>query len=177
MATNAQAAIFHERAYERLLDEINSKDDLAVRLGDTLDVKASILLAAITLLATQTAYFLDKQTPGLPHYFLIGAVVLLVLATVATFVELWPTDYHLPVPETSGIDRVGEIYDHYSKYENADADVMISGFINDEIGWAQFRISRNEAINDKKSLWLQVSFYLTAGAMTLNLATLFMRLF
>jgi hypothetical protein len=64
MATNVKATIFHERAYERLLEEINSKDDLAVRLGDTLDVKASIVLAAITLLATQTAYFLDQETPA-----------------------------------------------------------------------------------------------------------------
>ena len=177
MAANAQVTIFHEKAYERLLDEIDSKDDLAVRLGDTLDVKASILLAVITLLATQTAYFLDKETPGLPHYLLIGAAGLLGLGTLAAFAELWPREYHLPVPESSGIARAAELRDLYSQHEGIESSVMFSEFTKDEIGWAQYRISKNKAINEQKSLCLQVSFYLTAAGMAFNITTLLMRLF
>ena len=168
MAANAQVAAFHEKAYERLLDELNSKDDLAVRLGDTLDVKASILLAVIALLATQTAYFLDKGVSGLPHYLLVSAAGLLGLATLASFAELWPRHCQLPVPESSGIARAGELRDFYSQHEGIESSVMLSEFTKDEIGWAQFRISKNEAINDQKSRCLEISFSLTAGAMTLD---------
>jgi len=177
MSVNAQVTIFQERAYERLLEEMNQKDDAAIKLGDTLDVKASILMAAIALLATQTAYFLDKQTPGLAHFLLIGAGISLAFATIFSFVELWPREYHFPVPERSGIDRVAELHQFYSQHQIVDASVMVSEFTKDEMGWAQFRISKNEAINETKSLCLQLSFYLTAAGMTLNIATLFMRLF
>jgi len=164
-------------AYERLLDELNSKDDLAVRLGDTLDVKASILLAAITLLATQTAYFLDKQTPGLPHYLLVGAAVLLGMATVTAFAELWPRTYMMPVPESSGIARATELHDFYSQRESVEASTMFAEFTKNEMGWAQSRIATNQGINFVKSKCLEWSFYFTALAMLLNIATLFMRLF
>jgi hypothetical protein len=169
--------MFHDKAYERLLEEINSKDDLAVRLGDTLDVKASILLAAITLLATQTAYFLDKKTPGLPHHFLIGAAILLGLATIASFAELWPRTYMMPVPESSGVARAAELHDFYSQQENVDASTMLAEFTKNEMGWARSRIATNQEINHDKSKYLECSFYCTAIAMLLNIATLFMRLF
>ena len=48
---------------ERLLEEINAKEDLSLRLGDALDVKASIGLAVVLFLGTQTAYFLEKGLP------------------------------------------------------------------------------------------------------------------
>ena len=177
MAANAQVTIFHEKAYERLLKEMNSKDDLAVRLGDTLDVKASILLAAITLLATQTAYFLDKGTPRLPHYLLIGAAVLLGSATLSAFTELWPRTYLMPVPESSGISRAAELHDFYSQHEGVEAGVMLAEFTKNEMGWARERITKNQGINRIKSKCLELSFYFTAVAMLLNIATLFMRLF
>ena len=169
--------MFHERAYERLLGEFYSKDDLAVKLGDTLDVKASILLAAITLLATQTAYFLDKQTPGVAHYLLIGAAVLLSLATGCAFAELWPRTYMMPVPETSGVSRATELQDFYSQREGINAETMLAEFTKNEMGWAEERIIANQRINHFKSKALEWSFYLAATAMALNIATLFMRLF
>ncbi len=98
-------------------------------------------------------------------------------ATIFAFVELWPREYHFPLPEKSGIERVAELHHFYSQHENVEASVMVSEFTKDEMGWAQFRISKNEAINETKSLCLRLSFYLTAVAMTLNIATLFMRLF
>jgi hypothetical protein len=177
MSSNAQVTAFHDAAYERLLGEMNKKDDSAIKLGDTLDVKASILLAAIALLATQTAYFLDKHVLGVAHVLLILSGVCLAIATIASFFELWPRDYHFPVPEKSGIDRAAELRDFYSQHEGVDASVMLSEFTKDEIGWAQFRISKNEAVNERKSLCLRISFYLIAASMTFNIITLFMRLF
>ena len=61
MSESSQVASFHGTVCERLLIEINAKDDLATKLGDALDVKASILLVVIVFLATQTAYFLENR--------------------------------------------------------------------------------------------------------------------
>jgi hypothetical protein len=177
MSSNDNVMDFQDMAYQRLLEEMNEKDDLTLRLGDTLDIKASILLAAITLLATQTAYFLDKRQTGVANYLLIGSVILLCCGTIAAFWELWPRTYLLPVPEKSGIDRAAELRGFYSQHEGVEAGTMFAEFTKDEIGWAQFRISTNQNINKFKSKCLEWSFYLTGAAMVLNIATLLMRLF
>jgi len=177
MPENAEVIKFHEAAYERVLEGMFAKDDLSIKLGDTLDVKASVLLAAITLIATQTAYFLDKGVAGLSHYLLIGAGVLLVGAMAFAFIELWPRKYTLPRPEKSSIDRVAELRDFYAQHENVESSLMLAEFTKDEIGWAQTRISENQAVNRTKSKSLEWSFYLTALAMIFNIATLLMRLF
>ncbi len=177
MSADTQVLLFHERAYERLLAEIGSKDDLAVRLGDTLDVKASILLVVITFLATQTAYFLDKHATGTPHYLLEGAGIILALATIAAFVELWPRTYMMPVPESSGVDRAAELRDFYSQHADVDVSTMLGEFTKDQIGWARTRIATNQGINRQKSTYLSLSFYFIAVGMVLNSIVLFMRLF
>jgi hypothetical protein len=159
------------------MDEIDLKDDLTLKLGDTLDVKASILLAAIALLATQTAYFLDKQTSRLTHDLLIFAALSLGAAMVCAFVELCPRRYMMPAPDSSGVSRAGELRDFYSQHADVGADVMFDEFTKNEIEWAQKRIAANRRINRIKSFCLEYSFYFTAVAMTLNIATLFMRLF
>jgi hypothetical protein len=177
MASNVNVTAFQDRAYERLLQQLEGKDDLTLRLGDTLDIKASILLAAIILLATQTAYFLDKHQTGVAHYMLIGSVILLCGGTIAAFWELWPRTYMLPIPEKSGIDRATELRGFYSQHEGVEADTMIAEFTKDEMGWARSRISTNQQINHFKSKCLEWSFYLTGVAMALNIATIIMRLF
>jgi hypothetical protein len=164
---------FYENVYERLLGEINTKDDLEIRLGDTLDVKTSIGLVVITFLATQTAYFLDKSVSGVPHTLQIVSAFLLAIATIAAFVELWPRTYIVPLPESSGIDRATELREFYAQHENIEASAMLAEFTKNQIGWAQTRILTNEKNNEQKTLWLQISFYLTAVAMALNIITLF----
>lgn len=46
---------------DRLLAELSAKDDLAFKLGDTLDVKASIVMVVIAFLGTQTAYLQGRR--------------------------------------------------------------------------------------------------------------------
>jgi hypothetical protein len=173
MAANTALNAFHEGVYERLLAEISTKDDLEVRLGDTLDVKASIGLVVITFLATQTAYFLDKHPSGFPHGLQIASAIFLAAATIAAFIVLWPRNYILPLPESSGIDRAAELREFYSQHEGVETSTMLAQFVQDEIGWAKIRISANEKQNEAKSAWLQWSFYLTAIAMLTNIVTLF----
>lgn len=158
---------------ERLLDELNAKDDLAIKLGDTLDVKASIGLVVITFLATQTAYFLDKHISGAAHNMQVGSVVCLSVALFFALVELWPRTYMLPLPESSAVSRAEELRKHYAQYADAPAAAISEHLTKDEIEWAKTRIIANQKKNHQKSRWLSISFYFTAGALILNILTLF----
>jgi hypothetical protein len=156
---------------EKLLAELNDKDDLAQRLGDTLDAKASMLMVVITFLGTETAYFLDKHVVGIAHKLQAGSVVFLVLATIATVAELWPRDYLLIEPESNVTDRIAQRRKHYAPYPDAELNVL-DALVQTEIGWARARIEENQGKNGRKSSFLNWTFYLTAGAIALNAMTL-----
>jgi hypothetical protein len=156
---------------EKLLAELNAKDDLAQRPGDTLDVKASMGMVVITFLGTQTAYFLDKHVVGIAHNLQAASVGFLVLATIVTVAELWPRDYLLIEPESNAIDRIAQLREYYAPYDDVELNVL-DALVKDEIGWALARINKNKGTNNRKSALLNWTFYLTAGAMVLNAVTL-----
>lgn len=162
---------------EMLLGEMNAKEDLALRLGDAMDVKASIGLAVILFLATQTAYFLDKGLPRLGIVMQLFSIVCVVLAAIFSLLELWPRTYILPEPESDYIPkRLEELKQHYSPYPDAESNVT-EAFVNDEIQWAKNRITDSQRKNRIKSYRLEVSFWCTGAAVILNLLTtsLFLR--
>src|SRR5712691_6291973 len=109
---------------ETLLEEVNAKEDLAVRLGDTLDTKASIGLAIIIFLATQSAYFLDKGLMRFPGTMQIFSIICSVVAGILALAELWPREYILPQPESDYIQqRIDELTTHYSPYPDVEVNV------------------------------------------------------
>lgn len=177
MTEKTEVALFSRHANERLLSEMNTKDGVAVNLGDTLDVKASILLALIVFLATQTAYFLEGSPAGFLRFLLFSSAVLLGAATACSFLELWPREYFLLSPEKILSDRVVELRDFYSANEGFSGEEMIQELTENEVEWARKRISCNQKINRRKSFWLWLSFGLAALAMIFNTAILFTRLF
>src|SRR5947209_1891883 len=125
---------------EMLLDEINAKEDLSLRLGDALDVKASIGLALILFLATQTAYFIDKG--GLSLVAVIAqlfSIVCVVLGALFALLELWPRMYVLPDPESEYVaQRIEQLTEHYSHYEETESNVS-HALMKDQIQWAKMR--------------------------------------
>jgi hypothetical protein len=160
---------------ERLLGEINSKEDLTLRLGDALDVKASIGLALILFLATQSAYFLDKgDLPRIGIWMQLGSIFCIVCAASFALKELWPRRYDLPEPESNYIPkRIEQLTQHYGAYPDVAANVT-EAFTNDEIEWAKKRIAANQKKNWKKSNSLNLSFWFTLATVILNLLTLLM---
>ena len=157
---------------ERFLSELNAKDDLALKLGDTLDVKASIGLVVVTFLGTQTAYLLDKHVGGICHWLQSISVAFLVAATIACIVELWPRQYILIEPEGNVKDRISQLRAHYSQFPDADDSHILAQLTDDEIAWTTIRIAKNQGWNKRKSRWLEWSFYATAGSFVLNLVTI-----
>ncbi len=161
-----------DQVNQKLLAALSVKDDLAFKLGDTLDVKASICMVLITFLSTQTAYLLDKHVNGTAHELQAGTVICLVIATVAAIVELWPRRYVMVEPEENLSSRIPELVDHYSKYPGLLEQSVIDQLTLEEIGWAKDRIASNQAKNKSKSRWLDVCFYATACAMSINATTM-----
>jgi len=159
-------------AAEMLLQDIALKDDLAVKLGDALDVKASIGLVVITFLATQSAYFLDKQS--LPHggrLFQFASIISVTVAGILALMELWPRTYMIPEPEGGAIEeRIEQLADFYG--EAANSESISDQLTRDEIQWAKNRIMTNQRHNRNKAYTLAWSFRFTAASLVLNLLTL-----
>jgi hypothetical protein len=161
-----------ENLYGRFLADLNAKDDLAFKFGDTLDVKASIGLVVITFLGTQTAYFLDKNIAGVSHFLQTASVFFLVAATVGMIVALWPREYLMIQPEENVASRISELIEHRAQYkEYTEADVL-DELTSNEIQWATQRISINQSKNTEKSRWLVWAFTATAIFVGLNTLTL-----
>jgi hypothetical protein len=158
------------------LEEINAKEDLSLRLGDALDVKASIGLAIILFLATQSAYLLDKGLPRFGMAMQIFSIVCVVLAALFALSELWPIVYVLPEPESPEISqRIEELTTHYSAYPDVETNAA-KAFMDDQIDWATKRIADNQKKNRRKSALLALSFLFTVGAVAINLLTVLLSL-
>lgn len=163
-----------ESILEIRLGEINSKEDLSIRLGDALDMKASIGLAVILFLATQTAYLFDKGLPPYGYVLQQISIGCVVLAALFALLELWPIVYGLPQPESPVIaDRLKELKGHYAAYPNADMNVS-KCFMEDEMEWAKSRIADNQKKNRWKSSMLALSFCFTGVSVSLNLLTVYL---
>lgn len=161
---------------ELRLTEINAREDLSLRLGDALDIKASISLGVILFLATQTAFFFDKGLPKGGLCLQSASVVCAVLAALFALWELWPVTYDLPAPESPRIpERFAVLAAHYSAYPEAEKNVA-EVMIQDEIAWAIERIKDDDDKNDRKSQKLEWSFWFTGIAILANLATVFLYL-
>ena len=162
---------------ELRLGELNAREDLSLRLGDAMDVKASISLAVILFLSAQTAYFFDKGLPRYGVYIQIVSIVCVVLAALLALLELWPTTYGLPAPESPRIsERLAELTKHYSPYPDVEKRV-VEAIVQDETVWAIERIKDNDKNIDRKAVMLAGSFWFTCVALLLNLATVFPYLF
>lgn len=157
---------------ESLFEQINAKEDLSLRLGDALDIKASIGLAVILFLATQSVYFLDKATlPQTCIWIQRISIGFVVIAAICALLELWPRMYILPEPESAVVtDRVVQLNRYYAPYPESERNVQ-DALLKDEIRWATDRIADNQKKNRLKSSLLNWSFWMTGVAVILNLST------
>ena len=156
---------------EAVIKRLDLKDDQAFKLGDAIDVKASIALVVITFLATQTASFLTVREPW--RELQVVSAFLLAIAGVLALLELWPRTYAIDASES--LDGwIAELRDYYQN--RADADQLVASAVAaGHIERTKERIEKNNAINEQKSKLMDWSFRCTAVAMLLNLGTLVMK--
>jgi len=154
-------------------DIIRDQDDFEFQLGDTLDIKTSIVLVVITFLATQSADFL-KGTPILSPFWSraqILSILCLIIAGMLALYELLPKKYMVRMPPDQFLKWVEDLSDFYK--EEADPIAKIDSAINDvEIERIKARFAQNSSINALKSRLLVGSFYFSLTALVINLFTL-----
>ena len=142
-------------------------------MGDTLDIKTSIVLVVITFLATQSGDFLRAKPPlsSFWHDVQVISILFLIAAGVMALFELIPRKYTVRMAPKEFLEWVEKLSSFYKG--DADAESKIVGAIsNAELEKIKTRFARNSAINERKSKLLVWCFRFTLTALALNLFTL-----
>jgi hypothetical protein len=126
-------------------------DELFFQLGDVLDVKASVVLVAISFLGTISALVL--AVPDLP-YLIRGIQILAVLALAggmfATMRCLWPRVFEAPPDTTEWLTYLEELEKHFEG--KADSSELVAQDLFQAISKRrQERIAKNRALTSAKS--------------------------
>lgn len=159
---------------ETALNFAKSQDDLEFSLGDTLDIKSSILLVVITFLAAQSSGFISKN-PALASYWhcvQIIAVLLLVTAGVLILIELLPRRYAARMAPDAFLDWIAQLERFYEN-EPDRASKILDLIYKAETEKVRVRFARNSHTNALKSRLVEWAFRCALVALMLNLATLF----
>ena len=156
------------------LEEIKAKEDLSLRLGDALDVKASVGLVVLLFLATQSAYFFDKGPSVYGWWMQVVSAGFTSVAILFAIFALWPRRYTLPEPESDIVtERIAQLRHFYASDPTECIEPNVTAaLIDDETKWAKERIAANQKKNWLKSDFLNWSFWLTIPAIALNLGTM-----
>lgn len=154
------------------LEAAQKYDDSERSLGDVLDVKASVVLVAVTFIAGISGQLLVMQELS-PCWHKVQvsaqlcALVLLAIAGGLIIAELWPSDYvsqPTPKEDAEWIDKL--------MVDNCDCNVVLDKVLKHKLKSATERVESNKKISDRKSELLSWVFKLTAGAMFLVLGNL-----
>ena len=150
---------------EFLGERTRERDRFELDLGDTFDVKASIVLLILTFLGTISATMLtaDKLT-AVPKLAQIPVIAATVISGIFCVACLWPKDYlfdDLPETYANWLVDLGE----------SDAE-QLKGVTNLSLELANGRITHNHALNKTKAWSLNGAFWFMALALFVELGTL-----
>jgi len=150
---------------EFLGERTRERDRFELDLGDTFDVKASIVLLILTFLGTISATMLtaDKLT-AVPKPAQIPVIAATVISGIFCVACLWPKDYlfdDLPETYANWLVDLGE----------SDAE-QLKGVTNLSLELANGRITHNHALNKTKAWSLNGAFWFMALALFVELGTL-----
>jgi hypothetical protein len=155
---------------ELLRADIRSRDEAEFSLGDTLDVKASILLVVVIFLADVTGGLLASKSPH-AHVILIWAQLLcaifLLISGGLIVYAVWPRAYLMEI-ET----RASNLLRYFEEDPSTETDLSVGEqILREDISKAVDRVRHNHAINVRKSRILSWAFYAALPALALELAS------
>ena len=149
------------------VERLYAKDEMELNLGNTLDVKASLVLVLITFLAAQTEDLLSKGELSHPGRVLqMIAAISLGMALLTAVWGLWIREYAVELPEdlSAWIERLREFYQDEL---NAELEIERS-ILGWQIGRTTERIQINGGLNAQRTSLASWSFRLTAAACSKN---------
>jgi len=152
------------------------RDDREFSLGDTLDVKTSVILLVVVFLAEQSSHFFESPLTRSEWWMQFVSVASLIVAGIFAVLELCPRDYGTEGSPTRYDEWIEKLKTYYSESDNPDS-LVFEQAIKGRAERARERAELNIVANKKKSMFLRVAFWFTVASFSINLATLAMRLF
>lgn len=152
-------------AIEFLGERTRERDRFELDLGDTFDVKASIVLLILTFLGTISATMLtaDKLT-AVPKLAQIPVIAAIVISRIFCVACLWPKDYLF--------DDLPETYANWLVDLGESDSEQLDGVRSLSLELANGRITHNHALNKTKAWSLNGAFWFMALALFVELGTL-----
>lgn len=150
-----------------LIARLTNRETQLMQQADALDVKASILLVAVTFLAGQSTYFLTKYPVGIIHWIQLVSVVIQIAAALLLAHLLRIRDYS------------GEATEHYPAwrdslrdYHGGDSSKMEAALTTGIIDGCIERANVAKAINNRKASVINVTYWMTLASLACNLIVL-----
>lgn len=160
-------------------ENAKDKDARQFSLGDTLDVKASVILVVIVFLATQSGDFFHSHLGVWETRLQYLSVAALVAAGVLAFIELCPRNYSTDDSVGEFAKWLDELVAYYRKEGKADQEKVVEQTIEEATRGicqrAKERAEKNLTINKRKSSLLYGCYLCTAISFAVNLLTLIIR--
>lgn len=157
-------------AYER--------DRQEFALGDTLDIKTGLILAALTFLAIQTGDLLKTSTTTLQLSLQGFSILALIFGGALAVAELWPRDYEREATPQKYLDWIASIDKYREDYpDTGTAAITIQKLTEERVKAAVSNVQTNLAFNRMKSKLMFASFACVIVSFAVNIAMLVIRLF
>jgi hypothetical protein len=169
MASNEVLNAMEALTYER--------DRQEFALGDTLDIKTGLILAALTFLAIQSS---DLIHAGLGFYQRLAqyiSVASLIIGGALAAAELYPRDYDREAPPSKYQAWIADAEERHRQHPSDADPVNAEAFTSARLTSALQSVQTNLAINKKKSQLMICAFFCTMAAFAANVLTLLSRLF
>jgi hypothetical protein len=169
MASNEVLNAMEVLTYER--------DRQEFALGDTLDIKTGLILAALTFLAIWSS---DLIHDGLGFYQKLAqyiSVVSLIIGGAFAAAELYPRDYDREATPSKYQAWIADADEKHKQHPDDADSVNAEAFTSARLASALQSVQTNLAINRTKSRLMICAFFCTMMAFAVNVLILLSRLF
>ena len=151
---------------------IYERDRQEFSLGDTLDIKTGMILAALTFLAIQSGELIHSGLPITQKAIQYVSIASLIIGGVFATLELWPCQYDREASPNKYLRWLEE----ESEKLKRDPQTVAALLSNCRLERALERVSNNLVVSTKKSNFMMASFVCALASFAANVATLFIRL-
>jgi hypothetical protein len=153
------------------------RDRQEFALGDTLDIKTGLILAALTFLAIQSTDLVKGGLSFRQEIVQFVSVIAMIVGGAFCAAELWPRDYAREAPPSKYQDWIEHANKLHEENPQESDPVTVEALTSARISSALTSVQTNLAINKLKSKLMIVAFFGAIAAFAANVATLAIRLF
>lgn len=147
-------------------------DEIKYQVGDVLDVKASIILVAVTFLATLSGEILAvSDLPAAIKIIQVVAVVAVSVGGISTLWALWPRKFDIPPRPDESSAYAEELEEHFRGKLDSD-ELIVKQFTQTVMTLRLERIAANDKLASSKTKLNKCAFYSIGVAVFAELASL-----